>query len=87
MNNDKFYYLRKITEDDDRALYKLAFYNRFYRSSFPVPSDKSFKLYKVKKLSTILNQRNNLHDYCNEWFDVYDQDNNKVDLEVLDKNE
>ena len=79
--NNNYYYLRKVEENNDRALYKHSWYNRFFRSSYPTPSDKSFRLYKVKRLSTILRQRENLHEYCNEWFDVYDQDNNVVEIE------
>ena len=80
MEKEKYYYLRKINETSDRALYKHSWLSRFYRSSYPVPHEKSFRLYKVKRLSTILRKREHLHDYCNEWFDVYDQDNNKVEL-------
>ena len=78
MEKEQYYYLRKVNEDSDRALYKHTWYNRFYRNDYPNPSEKSLKLYKVKRLTTILKQRRNLYDYCNEWFDVYDQDNNKV---------
>lgn len=85
MNNENFYYLRKIKENDDIALYKHSFYNRFYRSSFPVPDYKSFRLYKAKRLSTILKHRKALYDYCGEWFDVYDQNNTKIASEIIEK--
>lgn len=75
---EKYFYLRKVDENGDRALYKHFRLSRFYRSSYPIPSEKSFRLYKVKRLSTILRQRQALHEYCGEWFDVYDQDNNVV---------
>lgn len=74
----KYFYLRKIDENGDRALYKHSWLSRFYRSSYPTPSEKSFRLYKVKRLSTILRQRQALYEYCGEWFDIYDQDNNMV---------
>lgn len=63
---------------EDRALYKATDMSRFYRQDYPA-SPKGMKLYQVKRLSTILQQRQNLFDYCGEWFDVYDE-NGKVDI-------
>lgn len=80
MEKEKYYYLRKINETSDRALYKDNWLSRFFREDFPIPSQKGMKLYKAKRLSTILQHRESLFNYCNEWFDVYDQDNNKVEL-------
>lgn len=80
MGKEKYFYLRKISETSDRALYKHSWFSRFYRDDYPTPNEKSFRLYKAKKLSTILKHREALHDYCNEWFDVYDQDNNKIKI-------
>lgn len=58
---------------EDRALYKANSMNRFYRESYPKPHNKGVKLYTCKKLSTILEHRESLHDYCGEYFDVYDE--------------
>lgn len=63
----------------DRALYKSNKMSRFFRDNYPVPHNKGVKLYKVKKLSTILRQREALHNYCGEWFDVYGEEG-KVDI-------
>lgn len=68
----------------DRALYKLNGMSRFYRKPYPNSNEKGMKLYKVKKLSTILEQRNALYKYCGEWFDVYN-DNGKVDISNIVK--
>jgi len=60
---------------DDRAIYKGTKYNRFYRQTFrdidinPV----GMKLYTCKTLKTILALRQDMFDYCGEWFDVYDE--------------
>ncbi|ARC85661.1 hypothetical protein U732_1099 [Clostridium argentinense CDC 2741] len=62
---------------EDRALYKAN--GRFYRKEYSKPHQRGLKLYKVKKLSTILEQRECLYEYCGEWFDVYDE-NGKVDI-------
>lgn len=67
-----------ITED--RALYKAHGLSRFYRRTYTGYKQVGFSLYKVKKLSTILQQRQELFDYCGEWFDVYDE-NGKVALD------
>lgn len=69
---------------DDRALYKSNNMNRLYRGQYPKPKQKSLNLYKVKKLATILEQRERLHEYCGEWFDVYDE-NGKVDITKVNK--
>jgi hypothetical protein len=68
----------------DRALYKAIGLSRFYRRAYPIPKEKGMKLYKVKKLESILRQRELLRDYCGEWFDVYD-DNGKVDISNIAK--
>lgn len=63
----------------DRALYKANNMSRFYRDSYPNPNNKGLKLYACKKLSTILDHRECLYNYCGEYFDVYDE-NGKVDI-------
>lgn len=70
---------------DDRAIYKSTRCSRFYRHGFVGMTDNpvGMKLYTCKKLKTILELRNSTHDYCGEWFDVYDE-NGKVDLASID---
>lgn len=65
---------------EDRALYKHNQFSRFYRQSYTGDKGNGCRLYKAKKLSTILRQRKALFDYCGEWFDVYDE-NGKVDFD------
>lgn len=65
---------------EDRALYKANDCNRFYRRSYTGDRQSGFRLYKVKRLSTIMQQRQALYDYCGEWFDIYDE-NGKVILD------
>ena len=64
---------------EDRAIYKHQNFSRFYRDSFPVNTHKKLKLYKAKKISTILKLRQEMFEYCGEYFDVYDE-NGKVDI-------
>lgn len=63
---------------EDRAVYKHARFSRFYRQTYG-KTDTELRLYKVKTLATILNQREAMHEYCGEWFDVYDE-NGKIDI-------
>lgn len=69
---------------NDRAIYKSNEYNRFYRETFD-GQNKHYctHLYTCKSLKHILGLRKDTYDYCNEWFDVYDE-NGKVDIEVND---
>lgn len=66
---------------EDRAVYKHNRFSRFYRSTFygidehPI----GMKLYTCKTLKRILELRQITYDYCDEWFDVYDE-NGKVEL-------
>ena len=69
----------------DVALYKATDVPRFYRQQYGNPAKygnptKCMKLYVVKKLSTILFQRQLLFDYCGDWFDVYNEFG-KVEIE------
>ena len=64
---------------DDIALYKDNSHGRFYRRDMD-GKNKGMKLYKCKKMSTILQKREILYNYCKEWFEVYDE-NGKVKLE------
>lgn len=67
---------------DDRAVYKAREFSRFYRGPFMGLSGKyqGMKVYTCKTLKRILELREAMHDYCGEWFDVYDE-NGKVDIE------
>ena len=69
---------------DDRAVYKAREFSRFYRDPFMGLSGKyqCMKVYTCKTLKTILALRKNLHTYCGEWFDVYNE-NGKVDIEEV----
>lgn len=64
----------------DRALYKATGMNRFYRRCYPDPKEKGLRLYRCKKLSTILEYREKLYEYSGEYFDVYDE-NGKIDIQ------
>lgn len=77
---DGKYTVKDAEYELDRALYKHKRYSRFYRSTYPDHST-NLKLWKVKSLKTALQQRVRLWYYCNEWFDIYD-DNGKVSEEV-----
>lgn len=65
--------------DEDRTLFKATDCGWMGRRTTEVKYP-SCKVYMVKKLSTIMNQRQRLFEHCNEWFDVYDE-NGKVDIE------
>ena len=66
---------------DDRAIYKHPKFSRYYRGDFKGTDEKyqGMKLYKCKKLKTILSLREDMFNYCGEWFDVFDE-NGKVDI-------
>jgi hypothetical protein len=57
---------------EDRAVYKHYDFSRFYRKPYP-GKHKGLKLYQVKRLKTILENRKLLFEYCGEWFDVYNE--------------
>lgn len=66
-----------------RALYKSKVLSRFYRGPYPVNLDPNLKLYTTKSLKKTRAQRRALHEYCGEWFDVYDLDTGeRVDEEA-----
>ena len=66
---------------DDIAIYKDNRLSRFYRQTFqgvgvnPI----GMKLYTCKTLKRILELRQRTYEYCEEWFDVYDE-NGKIEL-------
>lgn len=79
------YYLRKEPEvhilngikhhTDDRALFKSDCSNRFYRMHFANLDCHpcGMHIYTCKTIKSILKVRERLHEYCGEWFDVYDE--------------
>lgn len=73
---DGRYTVKNAEYELDRALYKHKKYSRFYRSTYPDCST-DLKLWKVKSLKTALQQRVCLWYYCNEWFDIYDDETNE----------
>ena len=77
---DGRYTVKDAEYELDRALYKHKKYNRFYRSTYPDYSN-DLKLWTAKSLKTALQQRVRLWYYCNEWFDIYD-DNGKISEEI-----
>jgi len=71
---------RKVIADD-RALYQATdLYSRRYRDLYPIPQNKGVKVYTCETLSHIMKERESLFNYCDEWFDVYN-DNGKVDTQ------
>ncbi|MPN25804.1 hypothetical protein SDC9_173220 [bioreactor metagenome] len=66
---------------EDRAIYKNHDFSRFYRCLFFGLDKKhqGMKVYTCKTLKKILALRDDMHEYCGEWFDVYDE-NGKVNL-------
>ena len=73
---DGRYTVKNAEYELDRALYKHKKYSRFYRSTYPDYSD-DLKLWTAKGLKTALQQRVCLCYYCNEWFDIYDDETNE----------
>lgn len=73
------YYLKNTDMQEPRAIYKAPKMSRFYRGTFTGLSGKyqGMKVYTCKRLSTILSLRESVHDYCDEWFDVYNE-NGKI---------
>lgn len=60
---------------DDRAIYKHHNFSRFYRGPFNGLEFRyhGMKVYTCKTLKCILDLREGMHDYCGEWFDVYNE--------------
>ena len=65
-----------IEFNTDRALFKHNTFGRMYRMSYLNP-EKGVHLWKVKLLKNALQQRIALWYYCNEWFDIYDDETNE----------
>ena len=88
---------KKIGEDtpkerrilsEDLAVYKHHDFSMFYRGPFNGIDGKwhGMKVYTCKSIKRILALRESTHDYCGEWFDVYDE-NGKIAVEEILGNE
>ena len=64
----------KFTED--RAIFKHNRFGRFYRKNF-LCFENGIHLWKCKVLQNALRHRVQLYHYCNEWFDIYDDETNE----------
>ena len=86
------YYLRKepyecvddtlrVWTTEDRALYKHKSLSRYYRDSYPIPTN-NVKLFTTTSLKSIVNHQMRLYEYSGERFDIYtiDENNNHSKL-------
>ena len=58
---------------EDRAVFKHNRFSRMYRKNF-LCTENGVHLWKCKVLQNALRHRVQLWHYCNEWFDVYDDE-------------
>ena len=68
--------IEAVEFNSDRAVFKHKRYSRFYRMNY-LCTDSEVKLWKCKSLQRVLRHRVNLFNYCNEWFDIYDDETNE----------
>ena len=61
---------------EDRAVFKHNRFGRMYRKNF-LCTENGIHLWKCKTLQNALRHRVQLYHYCNEWFDVYDDETNE----------
>lgn len=61
---------------EDRAVFKHNQFGRMYRKNF-LCTENGIHLWKCKTLQNALRHRVQLYHYCNEWFDVYDDETNE----------
>ena len=75
------YYLKNTEMGQPRSIYKAKGMGRFYRGTFTGLDGKyqGMKVYTCKSLRYIKSLRERVHEYCEEWFDVYDE-NGKVEI-------
>lgn len=69
----------------DRALFKSTNCGRRYRMQYPSGGN-GVKLWKCKRLSAAIKERLALWWYCNEWFDIYDDEDDSIVSEEIIKN-
>lgn len=83
------YFLRKIVETSedeilysDLAIYKHNKYDRLYRKTFYSLNYicDNMKLYMTNSFSDIIELREIVYKHCCEWFDVYDEQLNKINI-------
>ena len=70
--NEKDY----IEFTEDRAVFKHNRFGRMYRKNF-LCTESRIHLWKCKELQNALRHRVQLWHYCNEWFDIYDDETNE----------
>lgn len=68
----------------DRAVFKHKRYSRFYRKDY-LCTDREVQLWKCKSLQRVLRHRVSLFNYCNEWFDIYDETNEPISDEMYEE--
>ena len=61
---------------EDRAVFKHNQFGRMYRKNF-LCTEPGVHLWKCKALQNALKHRVQLWHYCNEWFDIYDDETNE----------
>lgn len=61
---------------EDRAVFKHNRFGRMYRKNF-LCTETGIHLWKCKVLQNALRHRVQLYHYCNEWFDIYDDETNE----------
>lgn len=61
---------------EDRAVFKHNQFGRMYRKNF-LCMEPGIHLWKCKVLQNALRHRVQLWHYCNEWFDIYDDETNE----------
>lgn len=61
---------------EDRAVFKHNQFSRMYRKNF-LCNENGIHLWKCKVLQNALRHRVQLWHYCNEWFDIYDDETNE----------
>lgn len=61
---------------EDRAIFKHNQFGRMYRKNF-LCTENGIHLWKCKVLQNALRHRVQLYHYCNEWFDIYDDETNE----------
>ena len=72
----------RVCTIEERAVYKHHDFSRFYRGDFHGLDGRyqGMKVYTCKTLKKILQLRQDMYDYCGEWFDVCDENGNVVPI-------
>lgn len=81
--NEKDY----IEFTEDRAIFKHNQFGRMYRKNF-LCTENGIHIWKCKALQNALRHRVQLYHYCNEWFDIYDDETNEpISTDLYEKYE